>query len=955
MGEQATLESLKALFELEMEGCPVDRDGIDVFKNATSDNPTPEIVNIEFVSPQPSPMLLGEDDAVIPPYICTEDLSLAGRRASCSGRKRPSLSSYGPARRKSNAYGIGTDGPTSPNGNGDLRQRRRGSIAGKLRRKNRKHAQDEEERKKMEGAKNEGWSYRLLWLPALLFIMGIILLELVCYAAVRQAVNVLEYIWSWRGAKRKYRAALRKVTSYSEWKSRALELDKHMGKDSWKKEDAYKYYDYNLVRNIVEQMAYLRRVLTAKTTKLAIPKTISRFSSDETAIGEAEPNGTGCGTGIRAKLLGDTSTPAPTPSVTPTAEMDKFNFSQSTAGDDTPNISLSPSSASSFSDQTKTEIKITHDEDSPENARNEDMAKDEKVAREALSRLKEVLLQGGVKSNLGGVENDWLYKQTYFGTKALVENFYEEVAVCLEVVAKMPSSLLPTEEKREFFRRADRAHGRTSLCLSGGAAFGYYHLGVAKALLDNSVLPQVITGTSAGSLIAALICVRTDDELRAVLRPELSSKLTACGNPTSHILTTLKRILKLGVLFDADEWAEKTQWITKGSTTFLEAYKRTGRILNITAVPMESHSPPKLLNYLTTPDTVIWTAVLASSAVPGILKPVVLLNKTPDGRCVPYMGGGHKWRDGSLRTDIPLTELQQYFNVKYTIVSQVNPHISIFFFDHRGAVGRPSSHRDGKGWRGGFALSGMEHYLKLDLKKWLRVCRDLDLLPNFMQMDWSFLWLQKFDGNITILPKVSLLDFVYIITDPTTERLKEYIAGGERNTWPKLHMTRNRMLIERAIMAGMLKARKERREIYRSFRSLSEDKRSTARFSYHDLAASARHLNSSGRSANIDSPNLSASPSTSNLQASSVNLHGHETPLLHSNIDTHEVEQERLIDQKEHLAALEQQQIEQQRMLLEGEGVGLEEGIEGIEDLQYDSDESYGERMWGESDSEGGV
>ena len=33
------------------------------------------------------------------------------------------------------------------------------------------------------------------------------------------------------------------------------------------------------------------------------------------------------------------------------------------------------------------------------------------------------------------------------------------------------------EHKAAFVRRLRKAYGRTALCLSGGASFGYYHLG----------------------------------------------------------------------------------------------------------------------------------------------------------------------------------------------------------------------------------------------------------------------------------------------------------------------------------------------------------------------------------------------------------------------------------------------------------------------------------------------
>jgi len=34
---------------------------------------------------------------------------------------------------------------------------------------------------------------------------------------------------------------------------------------------------------------------------------------------------------------------------------------------------------------------------------------------------------------------------------------------------------------------------------------------------------------------------------------------------------------------------------------------------------------------------------------------------------------------------------------------------------------------------------------------WLKVLRDLELLPRLMNQDWSWIWLQKFDGHVTIL------------------------------------------------------------------------------------------------------------------------------------------------------------------------------------------------------------
>ncbi|KAF9537997.1 hypothetical protein EC957_007389 [Mortierella hygrophila] len=403
-------------------------------------------------------------------------------------------------------------------------------------------------------------------------------------------------------------------------------------------------------------------------------------------------------------------------------------------------------------------------------------------------------LQGVVKSNFGGVENARLYSQTYHGTKKPIEDYVREVTTSLRYVTE--SAKLTDEDKRSFLKSIYKNYGRTALCLSGGAGFGYYHLGVVRALLQAGILPTVITGTSAGALMAALTCCRTDEELNEVLVPELSHKFTACAD---DIFTWLPRVMKQGSRFDAEDWARKAQWITKGSLTFLEAYERTGRILNVSVIPYDPHSPPKLLNYLTTPDCVVWSAVIASAAIPGILNPVVLMRKRPDGTLVPFSYGGRGYKDGSLRADIPLQALHTHFNVNYTIVSQVNPHVHLFFYAARGSIGRPVSHLYGEGWRGGFLAASIEQFLKLDLSKWLKVLRDLELLPKFMNQDWSWIWLQKFDGHVTILPKSGLSDWLQLVTDPSEDRMRHCLTVGEKQTFPKLHMIANRMKIEQMI------------------------------------------------------------------------------------------------------------------------------------------------------------
>ncbi|KAL4739755.1 patatin-like phospholipase domain-containing protein [Aspergillus similis] len=407
------------------------------------------------------------------------------------------------------------------------------------------------------------------------------------------------------------------------------------------------------------------------------------------------------------------------------------------------------------------------------------------------------LLEACVKANFAGVENPRLYSEAYSGTKDLVQDYIDEVHACIKVVAD--SRQTRNENKYSHFKHLDTNFGRTALCLSGGATFAYYHFGVVRALLDNEVLPSIITGTSGGALVAALVGTRTDEELKQLLVPALAHKIKACSE---GFTTWGRRWWRTGARFDTMDWARQCSWFCRGSTTFREAYERTGRILNVSCVPSDPHSPTILANYLTSPNCVIWSAVLASAAVPGILNPVVLMTKKRDGTLAPY-SFGHKWKDGSLRTDIPIKALNLHFNVNFTIVSQVNPHINLFFFSSRGTVGRPVTHRKGRGWRGGFLGSAIEQYIKLDLNKWLKVLRHLELLPRPMGQDWSEIWLQKFSGTVTIWPKTVPSDFYHILSDPSPERLARMLRTGQQSTFPKIQFIKNRLKIEYAILEGL--------------------------------------------------------------------------------------------------------------------------------------------------------
>ena len=69
-----------------------------------------------------------------------------------------------------------------------------------------------------------------------------------------------------------------------------------------------------------------------------------------------------------------------------------------------------------------------------------------------------------------------------------------------------------------------------------------------------------------------------------------------------------------------------------------QAYGHSGRTLNITCTPLKSRgngAPPLMLNHIDTPHIDIASAVTASACVPGLIEPVVLLERGPDGALRP--------------------------------------------------------------------------------------------------------------------------------------------------------------------------------------------------------------------------------------------------------------------------------------------------------------------------------
>lgn len=386
-------------------------------------------------------------------------------------------------------------------------------------------------------------------------------------------------------------------------------------------------------------------------------------------------------------------------------------------------------------------------------------------------------LHEGLHGNLGNITTPELYTFSRVGTKHLIEEYIREVVRCLDYICAGDFKDFSRDDKIVFFKRTGTSFGRSAMLLSGGATLGMFHLGVIKALFSERLLPRVISGSSAGSIIASVVGTRTDAEMMEIFDAD-SLDISAFQR------ISLQKVLKSGALMDPKQ-LERCLEQNIGQETFAEAFDRTRRIVGITVSAAEHHQQGRLLNYLTSPNVLMLRAVLASCAVPGVFPPVQLMARDFDGETVPYMPS-QRWIDGAVYSDLPMMRLSRLHNVNHYIVSQTNPHVVPFMqgdqASNRGLV--PMARRLALG-AGRTTLRAARQQLRQT-----PVRRVADQLNAVMA--------QRYSGDINIVPRQSPRQLVKLFSNLNSQELARYIREGEQATWPKLQRIRNQTAISRA-------------------------------------------------------------------------------------------------------------------------------------------------------------
>lgn len=381
-------------------------------------------------------------------------------------------------------------------------------------------------------------------------------------------------------------------------------------------------------------------------------------------------------------------------------------------------------------------------------------------------------IEEGVHGNLGGMGKPILYNKARFGTKQLIVDYVDAVSKALLHIEGLTEAEMSTVAKLDLFRRASHCYGRSALMFTAGGTLMYFHFGVAKALLEQGVLPRVLSGSSAGAITVAILGTHTDAELQGFF----DARNIRFGEEWTP--NWFERSTGIRRMFRASSF-EPTFDRLIPNLTFREAYELSGRHISISVSPCERHHSPRLLNALTAPHVLIRSAVRASCAIPGLFEPVQLMARNADGEVVPYLKS--RWIDGLFAADLPAKQLARLYGTNHYIVSMINPMNLPTFRDHKlqGAGLQPLGRVAKAVARS--ALKSADVYLG----KYLPTSS----LGVFNKVAHDLLS-QSYVGDISIAPRRKLFSPLRLLSPFSYEEIDALVLAGERQTWPRVEMIR---------------------------------------------------------------------------------------------------------------------------------------------------------------------
>ena len=411
-----------------------------------------------------------------------------------------------------------------------------------------------------------GYSARLLRWPVLGLTYCLVIVELMVYIAIRLVIRLAEYLIA-RPKHRKLRRQMAQAKSYEEWYAIALALDKSQHRDRWLTSihdgEISRQYNWGFFQQMIRDMKKARQtndsMLALAVIQQSTRNNVGGIMSEElysfTHTGEPKT--------VIKEFIEEV--------VTTLHWVTNEALKRHTTGDND-NHCRHTQRQQQHPDTTSMTIDGTYEEDQLEC----------KMQGEADNMWKSMI--SAVLELVDGKNEDKklsmpLTSDSTFSTDESEQSRSENDFSPSKKASKALPPPFHLERILDFLKRSRTTYGRTALCLSGGASMALYHIGVIAALMEQNCLPQIISGTSAGSIFAALACTRTNDELKQDITPEaLLHKVTAFSRTWTERLSGL---LREGYMFDTNEWLKMIKWFTGGDMTFLEAYRRTGKVLCI--------------------------------------------------------------------------------------------------------------------------------------------------------------------------------------------------------------------------------------------------------------------------------------------------------------------------------------------------------------------------------------
>ena len=327
-----------------------------------------------------------------------------------------------------------------------------------------------------------GISARILRWPVLGVTHFLIVVELCVYVVIRMSIFLAEVIVA-KPKHRKLRRKLAQATSYEEWYALASQLDKSQKRDIWQRTvdpSTSKRYNWSFISELMNDMKFAREsndsLLALAVLQQCTRKNVGGIMSED--------------------LFSFTNTGEPMHIVRDFIE--EVTKTMEWVTDEALKVPCDPKDYEDESSEVKRDYEATLDQ----KVRHEKDKIWKSLIRFATTMSFDEKSQHRPSSTI----------DTQLSVSSLESMSEEQKQIAQTMLPGSPRDLanqLPSIHRKQvmdFFKRARTAYGRTALCLSGGATMGSYHFGHIRGLLEAGVLPNIISGTSAGSVVAAGKC-----------------------------------------------------------------------------------------------------------------------------------------------------------------------------------------------------------------------------------------------------------------------------------------------------------------------------------------------------------------------------------------------------------------------------------------------------------------